>query len=157
MTRQPKGTKKRSRSIQVWTYAQAQSALPYINSIVSSLREHALEVLAHRRRLQRLDNKAGRPDRSALIAMQEANRQLLLAEGRFEDAADELQELDIYSLDPVQGTALIPFVHKDELAWFIFDLFDSRPLSFWRFQSDPEDTRRPITSMQKGPAPTQTA
>ena len=89
--------------------------------------------------------------------MQEAQRQALLAEGRYEDAADELQELDVYSLDPIQGTALIPFVHKDELAWYLFDLFDSRPLSFWLFQSDPEDTRRPITSMQKGPTPTQSA
>ncbi len=157
MTRQPKGTKKRSRSIQVWTYAQAQTALPYITAIVRSLREHALEALIYRRQLQRLTNQPGRPTLTSLIAIEEAKRQAELAESRFEDAADELQELDIFSLDPLQGTALIPFVHKDELAWYIFDLFDSRPLSFWLFQSDPEDTRRPITSMQKGPAPTQSA
>jgi len=81
----------------------------------------------------------------------------LLAEDRFEDASPELAELYVYSLDPMQGTALVPFFHNDELAWYIFDLFDSRPLSFWRFQSDPDDTRRPITSMQKGTAQTFTA
>jgi hypothetical protein len=150
MKRQPKGAKKRTRSIQVWTYAQAQSALPYLTAIVRSLREHALEAIAHRRQLQRLNAQPGRPDRCTLIAMQEAERLYLLAEGHFEDAAEELQELDIFSLDPIQGTALVPFVHNDELAWYIFDLFDSRPLSFWRFQSDPDDTRRPITSMQRG-------
>jgi hypothetical protein len=156
MKRQPKGAKQRSRSIQVWTYAQAQTALPYVTAVVRSLREYALEAIAHRRRLQQLNDKPGRPDRATLVAMQEAERLAILAEERFEDAAEELQELDIYSLDAIQGTALVPFVHKDELAWYIFDLFDSRPLSFWRFQSDPDDTRRPITSMQKGATPTPT-
>jgi hypothetical protein len=157
MKRQPKDAKKRSRTIQVWTYAQAQSALPYLTSVVRSLREHALQAIADRRRLQLLNQKAGRPNRATLIDIQEAERQARLAEDRFEEAVGELQDLDVFSLDPTMGTALIPFVHNDELAWYIFDLFDSRPLSFWRFQADPEETRRPITSMQKGTAQTFTA
>jgi hypothetical protein len=43
----------------------------------------------------------------------------------------------------------VPFVHDEQLAWYIFDLFDAPAFRFWRFQSDPEDTRRPITSKQK--------
>jgi hypothetical protein len=148
--RQPKGAKERAQTIQVWTYEQAQSAAPYIVSILRSLREHALEALQHYHRAKRIANRPGRPNRSAIIAQQEAEREARRADDRFRDALNELQDMDIYTLDPIQGLALVPFVHNDQLAWYIFDLFDAQPLRFWRFQSDPEDTRRPVTAMQKG-------
>jgi hypothetical protein len=148
--RQPKGAKERTQTIQVWTYEQAQAAAPYIASILRSVREHALEALHHYHRAKRLANRPGRPDRAAIIAHQEAEREAHRADERFRDALDELQEMDIYSLDPVQGQALVPFVHNDQLAWYVFDLFDAQPLRFWRFQSDPEDTRRPVTALQRG-------
>jgi hypothetical protein len=66
-----------------------------------------------------------------------------------EDAA-ELAVLDVYSHDPVKGHALIPFVHDEQLAWYFFDLFDAEPFRFWRFQSDPDETRRPVTARQRG-------
>ena len=49
-------------------------------------------------------------------------------------------------LDAVQGMALVPFVHDDQAAWYVFDLFDSQPIRSWCYQSDPEETRRPLTS-----------
>jgi hypothetical protein len=147
--RNPKGAKSRRQTIQVWTYVQAQAAVPYLASIIHSLREHSLEALAARRTAQQLAAKPGRPDRSDLIAQQEADRQARQAEEHLHDAATELQALDVYSLDPVQGLAMVPFVYSEQLAWFIFDLFDPKPFRFWRFQSDPEETRRPVTSMQQ--------
>jgi len=149
MKRQPKGAKERTQTIQVWTYEQAQAATPYISSILRSLREHALEVLQARHRARRLANRPGRPNRSAIIAQQEAEQEARRADARFRDDLAELQEIDIYPLDPVQGQALVPFVYNDQLAWYIFDLFDVQPLRFWRYQSDPEDTRRPVTAMQR--------
>jgi hypothetical protein len=149
--RQPKGAKERTQTIQVWTYEQAQAAAPYIASILRSLREHALEALQYYHRARRLANRPGRPDRSALIAQQEAEHEARRADQRFRDDLAELQALDIYTLDPVQGLALVPFVYNDQLAWYIFDLFDTQPLRFWRYQSDPEDTRRPVTTMQRLP------
>ena len=150
MKRQPKGAKERTQTIQVWTYDQARTAAPYLTSILRSLREHALEALLHHHRAKRIANRPGRPDRSAIIAQQEAEKEAHRADDRFHDALDELQQMDIYTLDPIQGQALVPFVHNDQLAWYVFDLFDAQPLRFWRFQSDPEETRRPVTSMQKG-------
>ncbi len=130
MKRQPKGAKERSQTIQVWTYEQATGAAPYISSILRSLREHALEALQHYHRAKRLANRPGRPSRAAIIAQQEAEREAHRADDRFRDALDELQEMDIYTLDPIQGQALVPFVHNDQLAWYIFDLFDAQPLRF---------------------------
>src|SRR5262249_53542697 len=141
-------------TLRVWTYPQARAAAPYIASIVRSLREHGLEALGRRRAARRLAGRPGRPDRKALINLQEAERLAGQAEDRFHDAAAELQALDVFSLDPIHGLALVPFVHNEQLAWYIFDLFDSQPFRFWRFQSDPDDTRRPVTSLQKGPAET---
>jgi hypothetical protein len=152
MKRQPKGAKQRRQAIQVYTYAQAQSVAPYLTSIVRSVREHSLEALTARRRLKQLDRRPGRPNRDALIEAQEIDRQAQRAEDSLRDALAEMQHLDVYPLDPVRGQALVPFVHEEQLAWFVFDLFDPQPLQFWRFQTDPEDTRRPVTPRQHGRA-----
>jgi hypothetical protein len=137
-------------TLRVWTLSEAQAAAPFLASIVRSIREHAQESLSQRRKLRRLTHKPGRPSRSDLIAQQETEHAAQQAEDQFRDAVAELQALDIYCLDPIQGLALVPFVRDEQLAWFIFDLFDSNPFRFWRFQSDPEETRRPTTSLKRG-------
>jgi hypothetical protein len=146
--RHPKGAK-HTETIQVWTYSQARAAARYIASVVRSIREHALEALSHHRTARRLADRPGRPDRSAIIDQKEAEEQAGRADERFQDAVNELEELDVFCLDPIQGQALVPFVHDEQLAWYIFDLHDAVPFRFWRFQSDPEDTRRPVTPKQK--------
>ena len=150
MKRNPKKARQRQQSLQVWTYAQAQAAIPYVASVVRSLREHALTALACQRKLEQIAKRPGRPDRTILIDQQEQERQLRQAESQLHDAAEELEALDVYTFDPIQGLALVPFVHDDQLAWFIFDVFDSQPFRFWRFQSDPDETRRPVTARQQG-------
>jgi hypothetical protein len=137
-------------TLRVWTLTEAQAAAPFLASIVRSIREHALESLTQRRKARRLSDKPGRPSRSALINQQEAEHAAVQAEDRFREAVAELQALDIYCLDPIQGLALVPFVRDEQLAWYIFDLFDSTPFRFWRYQSDPEETRRHTSSLQRG-------
>ena len=150
MKRNPKSAKAKAETIQVWTLTQAESAIPYISSVVRSCREHALEVQKHKVKLDKLNKLSGRPKRDTLIAEQEARYDLGRAEQEFQNASDELQALDVYALDPIRGQALVPFVHDEQLAWYIFDVYDANPFRFWRFQSDPEETRRPITSKQHG-------
>jgi hypothetical protein len=149
MKRQPKGSKPRRKAIQVWTYDQAVKAVPYLSSVVRSLREHATELAAARGEARRLNDRAGRPDRSTLIALENAQGDARRAEAHMEDDLDELERMDVYSLDPFRGQALVPFVHQEQLAWYVFDLFDANPFAAWRYQSDPEDTRRPVTALQK--------
>ena len=98
--------------------------------------------------MQAFAERPGRPDRKALIQEQEARRDLHKAEQDYQDALDELTELNVRPLDPVQGTALVPFVHDDQPAWYVFDLFDSQPIRSWRYQSDPDETRRALTAPQ---------
>jgi hypothetical protein len=109
-----------------------------------------LEIQRFKLTLDKVNQLSGRPKRDTLIAEQETRQNLAYAENEFQAAADELQALDIYTLDPVRGLALVPFVHDEQLAWYIFDLFDANPFRAWRYQSDPEETRRPITSKQHG-------
>jgi hypothetical protein len=137
-------------TIRVWTLSEARNARPYLESVVRSLREHSLEVIALRQRVQRLSERPGRPSRRELIELHDAQAELRRADARMHESAQELAELDVFSLDPVQGTALVPFQHEDQLAWYIFNAFDTDPFRFWRFQTDPEDTRRPLTSRQHG-------
>jgi hypothetical protein len=141
---------KQPQPIQVWTLTQARAARPYILTLVRSLREHSLELISRRRDASKIAERPGRPDRQTLIALQEAEAETLRAEDRVHEDAAEMASLDVYSYDPVRGQALIPFVHDDQLAWYIFDLFDADPFRFWRFQTDPDETRRPVTARQRG-------
>jgi hypothetical protein len=149
MKRRPKDSKSRRKTIQVWNYDQAVKAVPYLTSVVRALREHATDLAAARAEERRLNERPGRPDRHALIALQESQEEARRAEASVEEDLAELEQLDVYSLNPFRGQALVPFVHEEQLAWYVFDLFDSNPFRTWRFQSDPEDTRRPITALQK--------
>ena len=150
MKRRSSGAKARRRAFRVWTLAQAEAAVPYISAIIGSLREHTVEARKQRRALAVLTDRPGRPDRAALIAGQETDRDARRAEDQAREAEHELNALDVLSLDPVNGLALIPFVHDEQLAWYVFDLFDTPSLRSWRFQTDPTDTRRPITAAQHG-------
>lgn len=140
-------TKRHVQRIRVWSYDDARKALPYIGSLVRSLREHRLDQLAHDQQAQRLAAKPGRPDRAAILAHEEAVAEAGRAADRFEESLDELNALDIYCLDPVLGLALVPFAHGEELAWYVYDLFDGAELRSWRLHTDPLDTRRPVTEL----------
>jgi hypothetical protein len=145
-----KGAKKTRDTLQVWSLNQARAAIPYLSSVLRSMREHVLVALAANHRAKRIATKPGRTTRLDMVAIHEAEHEARQAEARFQEAAGELEEIDVFTLDPVRGQALIPFVQDEQLAWYIFDLFDNKPFRFWRFQSDPEDTRRPITPTQQG-------
>jgi hypothetical protein len=143
------GSKKQRQTIQVWTYEQAKKALPYVTSIVRTLRETALEARQNEVEARRLAKNPGRPTRTMLIDHEESKRASERASERFDQALDELHTLDIYSVDPVSGLALIPFAQGDDLAWYVYDLFDEQPIRYWRYHEDPMETRR---SISEGPA-----
>ena len=148
MTLNPRRAKRRQ-SLRLWSFDQAQAAVPYVSSIVRSLRERAIQMQSLRNAVTQIENKPGRPDRKAIIALDSARKDLSRAELDYGEALDELEALDFQLLDANQGQALVPFAHDDQLAWYIFDLFDNEPIRSWRFQSDPEETRRKLTSAQK--------
>jgi Uncharacterized conserved protein (DUF2203) len=125
-----------------WTYAEAMKAVPYLRSIVRSLREHWLEWRRARLQVRQLNARPGRPDRQALILLAETAREADLAAEHFRETRRELEALDVYCLDKALGLALIPFRQGDDLAWFVFDLFAPQGLVGWRFPTDPLETRR---------------
>ena len=146
MKRKPKNRRGRpAKILRLWTHADAEKALPYVRSIMGSLREHWLDVHRAKRHLRRLDRKPGRPDRTALLDRAHAAQDSDLAADRFDESLRELMALDIYCVDPVEGLALIPFRKGEELAWFVFDLFVPERLLTWRLHNDPMETRRPLT------------
>jgi hypothetical protein len=148
-----KGARRHHKGLRLWTHARALGALPYLASVVRSLREHRLDLRRHRLEARRLADRPGRPDRARLLAGQHALNEAREAEVRYEEALKELRALEVTSLDAVRGQALIPFLHKKKLAWFVFDLFDPEPLRFWRYQDDPVDLRRPVGVSEDGPVP----
>jgi Uncharacterized conserved protein (DUF2203) len=151
------GSRKRQDTIQVWTYDHARRVLPYVASIMRSLREYRLEAQQQERIVRRLANQPGRANRTALLAHAAAEKAATEAKDSFHEALDELHTLDIYCLDPVAGLALIPFSIENRLAWFVFDLFDpGDPIRFWRYHQDPLDTRRPIAEALAGPSDNRT-
>jgi hypothetical protein len=152
MKRNQNGAKRRRQTLQVWSLAQARTALPYFTSVMRSLREHKLEAQAQHRRAEKLANRPGRPDRGSLIALEDARAAGQKAQQGFDSALHELHSLDVYCVDPIEGLALIPFIHDKQLAWFVYDLFAPEALRSWRYHSDPLDTRRPMDELKKAPA-----
>jgi hypothetical protein len=151
MKRKPRKVEDSREVLPVWTYAEAQRLVPYLRSVMQSLRDHQLEVQKQDLAARRLADQSGRRDRASLIAHQDAVRECQRAWDRYDTALEELHELGIFCLDAVNGQALVPFEHENQLAWFLFDLFDPQPFRFWRYDSDNLDTRRPIREVRSHP------
>jgi hypothetical protein len=133
-----------SAALHLWTYEAALSAVLYLRSVVQSLREHWLQMHSVRRQIQRLNSRPGRPDRQTLVELAVAVKELEHAHIELEGAFDELKAIEVYSVDPAQGLAFIPFDKGDELAWYVFDLFAPQGVEAWRYHRDPPEARRPL-------------
>jgi hypothetical protein len=134
------------KGMRVYTPARAVETLPYVTHVVRSLREHALEMRQQRAVVRRLA-ASSRQDRDTLIAHQEAVAAVDRAQHRYEETLEELKALDVWCQNALDGVVLFPFAKGKQLAWFIFDLHEETPLQSWRFHSDPEDTRRPVSEL----------
>jgi hypothetical protein len=147
-----KGARRSHKGLRLWTHARAVAALPYVAPVLRSLREHWIEMRSQRRRARRMVERPGRPDRTAMIALQEAQQEAQRASAAYAEAQRELQALEITCVDPIRGQVLFPFKHKNKLAWFLYDLFEEQPLRYWRYQDDPVDTHRPVASSEEDAA-----
>ena len=157
MTKQSDQRPEASAAPRLWTYEAALSAVPYLRAVVRSLREQWLHVRSVRRQIRRLDARPGRPDRQTLIRRAVAVQELDHADAQLEETFDELKAIDVFCLDPAQGLALIPFGKRDELAWYVFDLFSPQGLEAWRFHGDPLEMRRPLEQNAGSELPTRSA
>jgi hypothetical protein len=148
MTNSPKEARRKKSAMRLWTFEQSRAAIPYIASVLRSIREHLVEGQTQQRRLAVLEGKPGRPDRATLIGQDEARKDAARATEEYRKAVAELAALDIIVHDPLQGVALVPFLYDEQLAWFVYDLHDPSGLRFWRYHSDSDDTRRRLTAAQ---------
>jgi hypothetical protein len=139
--------KKKQKAILLWTFPQARAAAQYLSSVLSSIRETWLEAARKEIYAQRLAARPGRSDRKRIMDEQQAFAEARSAQERYLEVREELESLGIACLDPNQGLAWIPFSYENQLAWFVFDLFDSEPIRFWRFQTDPLETRRSVSEI----------
>jgi hypothetical protein len=139
---------KKKRTMALWTYPQAQAATHFLSSILRSLREAWLEAVQKKAYAERLTAKPGRSDRQRIMEEELAHREARLAFDRYLEAREELEGLGVACLEPHQGVAWIPFAHDNQLAWFVFDIFDEQPIRFWRLQADPLEMRRSVADIQ---------
>ena len=137
--------------VPLWTRARAVKARAYLASMLHSLRDSLLEAKQHSLAAHRLATRPGRLDRASLIAHAEALQESRVARDAVCDGMEELRSLGVNCLDPVRGEALVPFLTRQQLAWFIYDLFAEEPLRHWRFHTDPPATRRPIEEIHSDP------
>lgn len=144
MRKQRRQETKTTIDLRLWTQAEAVRAVPYLRSIVRSLREHWLEARQALLQAQRIDARPGPRDRNVLLLRADADREAKLAQDRVTETLGELQAVGVNPLDPAAGLALIPFQKGEDLAWFVFDLFSPEGVHAWRFHADPLETRRPL-------------
>ncbi len=145
--------KKKPPTITLWTYPQAQAAVPYLGSILRSIRDTWLDAVQKELFAGRLTARPGRPDRQRILEEEEARGEARAAFDRYLDVREELEGMGVACLEPNQGVAWIPFAHDNQLAWFVFDNFDSEPIRSWRYQTDPLETRRPVADIEGNSMP----
>ena len=145
-----KNTKERYEVVRLWSYDQAKTAMPYLKTIAGSLREHWLDAQGKGLELKRLNDKPGRADRAQILKLEHLEKDRQSADTKFQESLEELLAMHVFPIDVNQGLALIPFREKEELAWYVFDLFDPEGMKSWRFHNDPLDTRRPLTEIVGG-------
>jgi hypothetical protein len=146
-----KRRKQRSKHMQImhlWNWSDAVKAVPYLRSVVASLREHWLEVLETKRRLHLATMKKSATKRQQILEREAQEGHLHRAQTQFNDALEELSRIDIFLLEPVRGSALVPFRKGDDLAWYVFDLFAKSGLAGWRYHNDPMEECRPLSLLE---------
>ena len=141
MTSKRSPTDHRHRVIRIWTYAHARAALPYVASILRSLREHRLDGLRHHLTAKRLADQPGRPRRDALIAQEEAVGEADRADAEYQRALAELESLGIHCLDPVACRAIVTVSQAGRRVGYLYDLFDPQTLRFCWAEQEPGRSR----------------
>jgi hypothetical protein len=134
-------------SLRMWTYPDALKVVPYVRSLAQSLRDGWLELRQAQETVQRTKARPGRPNRDTLILLDESQRDIERAEAGLEEIVTEMMALSAYCVDPGAGLAVIPFMRGQELAWYVFDLFDAQGIVAWRLYSDPLEMRRPLAEL----------
>jgi hypothetical protein len=135
----------------LWNWSDVVKAVPYLHSIVGSLREHWLDVLNAQKKIDKAAARKGLAKRQQIIEDKAHEHDQIHAQGKFDEALDELTQMDVFLLDPVRGIALVPFRKGDDLAWYVFDHFAKRGVIGWRLHDDPIDRCRPLEIAEKMP------
>jgi Uncharacterized conserved protein (DUF2203) len=135
----------RMRALRLWSWSEVTKAAPYLRSVIGSLREHWLEVLAAQRRLDKSTQQKSPLSRAQMIEHEARKDERQRAQDKFDDALEELNRVEVFLLDPVQGMALIPFRKEDDLAWYFFDHFSADGVIGWRYHHDPIEECRPLS------------
>jgi len=138
-------------NLRLWALPDVYKAVPYIRSLMQSLRDGWLELRQAQESVERAKARPGRPNRDTLIQMEESQRDVERAEAGLQDIVTDMMALSAYCVDPVAGLAVIPFLRGQELAWYVFDLFDEQGIIAWRLYSDPLEMRRPLAELEQAP------
>lgn len=158
MRKQRKRKAEETIAVRLWSFAAAKAAVPYLRSLVRSLREGWLEMRQAQEQVRKIEARPGHADRETLILLAETNQDVSRAETKLEEIINDMVALSAFCVDPAAGLAVIPGMSKGVLAWFIFDLFDDAGLVAWRLHTDSLETRRPLAEFEEtGPSDTSAA
>ena len=136
---------KRMKVLHLWSWSEAMKAVPYLHSIVGSLREHWLDVLNAQRKLDLADRLKKPAKRQQILEREMLEDDLERGQEKFNDALHELNGIDVFLLEPVRGLALIPFRKEDDLAWYVFDHFAPPGVVGWRYHNDAIEECKPLS------------
>lgn len=135
-----------------WTFEEVKKRLPYLRSLLETIRESSWRANAAYSRIRRLNRKPGRPDRQRYTAIEEAQQEFVARDREVLDALEEMTELGVLCNDPVQSVAMFYWKEKHDSggfrgAWFVFCPFGNQ--LYWRYDEEPETTRRDVHQLSK--------
>jgi hypothetical protein len=130
------------------TLAAARNMLPLVSHIVADIqtRWNTLTRLeAEQVDLDRRRRQLGWPERSRRYAIIE---ELAYEQRQLQEAAFELEQINVQMVDPVQGEVAFPTVMNGRKAYFLWTL-GSPDLTGWTYAND--STRHPLPPVARRP------
>lgn len=129
---------RKTRPIRLWSVPEAEKVLPYVRTILLALREKVVAIYSVHSRLKRLARQHGRPNRSQLVEIQQLGTQHNELDTAILNDVDELRDLGVYVMDPIQAEAAFRFDKPDDHRDAILVYSAITEEMYWRYQGERE-------------------
>lgn len=134
-----------------WEYKAVINAVPYVKSLMNSIRDCTIQINGIKSRLKRLADKPGRCDRQRYDEIGDLKLQEIKKQTELDWSQEDLKSLGVLCYDAVQQIAMFYFRMKDgdsfSGAWFVYSIVDKSIT--WRRDDDEYDVRRKIQDIPK--------
>lgn len=140
----------RKNRLRVWDLKGVRKIIPLARPLLLNVREARWQAGAAESRRNRLCRKPGRPSKANMIEAADLSREQDRYEHCLRSTLEELQRHGILCSDPTNTVGIFHFRVEHEAvgfrsAWFVYEAIGDALT--WRYDDDPEGTKRDVRDL----------